>query len=64
MDKELIGCIVMDEEVDDALKLTDEEFMNLAEEFGSIYSLKGFVNEWNYGIASYNDYSYIRFIEV
>ena len=52
--------------------LSDEEVMNIAEESGSVYSLKGFENAFN-SCDSENyarfielnaDYSYIRFIEV
>ena len=46
--------------------IDDESFMTMAEELGSVYSLKGFQAEWNYNseMLSMADYSYMRFIEV
>lgn len=54
------------EEKIDINNLTDDEFIELAEEQGTVYSLKGFQNQWNhycYAMAT-PEYSYIRFIEV
>ena len=54
------------EEKNDVNKLTDDEFIELAEEQGTTYSLKDFQNIWNhYSYAMVNtEYSCIRFIEV
>ena len=41
---------------------TDEEFMTLAEEQGTVYSLKGFQDAFNYTDAISEDY-YIRIIK-
>ena len=54
------------EEKNDVNKLTDDEFIELAEEQGTVYSLKDFQNIWNhycYAMAN-TEYSCIRFIEV
>ena len=45
--------------------LSDEEVMDMAEESGSVYSLKGFENAFNDAEDNLNpDYYCIRFIEV
>lgn len=41
---------------------TDEEFMTLAEEQGTVYSLKGFQDAFNYTDSISEDY-YIRIIK-
>ena len=42
---------------------SNEEFMNMAEEQGTVYTLKGFQNAFNYeeSISSFN--CYLRFID-
>lgn len=42
---------------------SNEEFMNIAEEQGAVYTLKGFQNDFNYeqNISSFN--CYLRFID-
>ena len=54
------------EEKIDVNNLTDDEFIELAEEQATAYSLKDFQNIWNhYSYAMANpEYSCIRFIEV
>lgn len=54
------------EEKIDINNLTEDEFIELAEEQGTVYSLKDFQDIWNhYCYAMANpEYSYIRFIEV
>lgn len=46
--------------------ITDDEFMDMAEEEGTVYSLKDFQEVWNHYcyVMATPEYSYIRFIEV
>lgn len=46
--------------------IDDENFMRMAEDEGTVYSLKGFQYQWNYenDTIPMADYSYIRFIEL
>lgn len=65
----LISTEIVEEkypELDSINNISDEEFMDMAEEEGTVYSLKGFQEQWNhYGYEMATpDYSYIRFIEV
>lgn len=53
-------------ELDNISNITNEEFMDMAEEEGTIYSLNNFQFQWNNNseFMPLADYSYIRFIEV
>ena len=49
-----------------ALNLTDDEFINEAEQEGFVMTLDAFACEWNTGFSMLPtpDYSYIRILEV
>lgn len=63
-------CVINDEEIDlckSVNDLSDDEFMSIAEESGSVYSLKEFENIFNDNNESEElnpDYHFIRFIKV
>lgn len=63
-------CVINDEEIDlskSVNDLSDEEFMSIAEESGSVYSLKEFENIFNDNESEEElnpDYHFIRFIKV
>ena len=63
-------CVINDEEIDLYEKsvndLSDDEFMSIAEESGSVYSLKEFENIFNANESEElnPDYPFIRFIKV
>lgn len=50
----------------DIASIPDELFMDLAEQYGAVYSLKGLADAWNYDPMSCPtaDATYIRFIDV
>lgn len=48
----------------DLATLTDDDFMTVAECIGDVYTLQGFQDDWNDGIAPMNDYSIMRIFEV
>ena len=63
-------CVISDEEIDlckSVNDLSDDEFMSIAEESGSVYSLKEFENIFNDNKSEEElnpDYHFIRFIKV
>lgn len=62
-------CVINDEEIDlckSVNDLSDDEFMSIAEESGSVYSLKEFENIFNDNESKELnlDYHFIRFIKV
>lgn len=64
-------CVINDEEIDlyenSVNDLSDDEFMSIAEESGSVYSLKEFENIFNDNESAEelnSDYHFIRFIKV
>lgn len=62
-------CVINDEEIDlckSVNDLSDDEFMSIAEESGSVYSLKEFENIFNDNESEElnPDYHFIRFIKV
>lgn len=63
-------CVINDEQIDLYEKsvndLSDDEFMSIAEESGSVYSLKEFENIFNANESEElnPDYNFIRFIKV
>lgn len=63
-------CVINDEEIDlckSVNDLSDDEFMSIAEESGSVYSLKEFENIFNDNESAEElnpDYHFIRFIKV
>lgn len=63
-------CVINDEEIDlckSVNDLSDDEFMSIAEESGSVYSLKEFENIFNDNESEEElnpDYHFIRFIKV
>lgn len=50
---------------DNAEQMTDNEFMEAAEEEGMVFSIEGFVKEWNFAfpIIPFPDTSYIRILK-
>lgn len=47
-------------------EISNEDFISMAEENGQIYSLNGFMREWNENSWSFPhpDYTYIRILDV
>lgn len=47
-------------------EISNEDFITMAEENGQIYSLNGFVQQWNEDTLSFPhpDYTYIRILDV
>lgn len=68
--KEIKVCVINDEQLDlyetSVYDLTDDEFMRLAEESGSVYSLSEFEKIYNANESEElnPDYNFIRFIAV
>lgn len=68
--KEIKACVINDEQLDlyktSIHDLTDDEFMKLAEDSGSVYSLNEFENIYNANESKElnPDYHFIRFIAV
>lgn len=48
----------------DLSTLSDDDFMTVAECIGDVYTLQGFQDDWNDGIAPISDYSVMRIFEV
>ena len=57
---------ILNEEIFDVNNINNEQFMEIAEKYGEVYTLNGFQNVWNNdsSICPQADYTYIRFIEV
>ena len=57
---------IINEEIFDVNNINDEQFMDIAEKYGEVYTLNGLQNVWNNdsSMCPQADYTYIRFIEV
>ena len=65
VDADRIEDLMAEGKIQDVSQVSDEQFIQFAEEDGTIYSIEGFQTGWNTSIMmSSPDFSYIRFIQV
>ena len=60
----LVNVDYLEDEVECNPDMPQDDFMELAEQQGTVYTLAGFQNEFNTGAEINNAVQYIRFIEV
>lgn len=65
VDADRIEKLMEEGTIQDVSQVSDEQFIQFAEEDETIYSIEAFQDVWNHAIAMPSpDFSYIRFIQV
>lgn len=60
----IINLVMLPDDINENfMDMANDEFMDIAEQYGEVYSLKGFENAYNHDEFISQSDSYIRFIQ-